>query len=61
MPRQDGAQLLAEARQRLVQRHAGAAGIGENDFDAMIDQALHQNIGPGLQDGILFAHGEKTS
>ncbi len=29
--RQDGAELVFEARERLVQRHARAAGVGEDD------------------------------
>ena len=32
VPRQDGAQPVADAGQRLVNRHAGPAGIGENDL-----------------------------
>ena len=61
VPRQDRADLVAEAGQRLVQRHAGPARIGENRVHAVVDQALHDDIGPagGLRIGRL--DGERIS
>src|SRR5262249_23624856 len=56
VPRQDRAYFLAELRQGLVNRHAGAARIGENHFHAMIDQALNQDIGPALGHGVRLSH-----
>ena len=38
--------LVLERGERLVQRHAGSAGIGEDHVHAVIDQRLHENIGP---------------
>ena len=38
--------LSAEAGERLVQRHAAAARVGEDHFDAVVDQRLHEDIGP---------------
>ena len=49
MARQDGAELVAEAGERLVDRHAGAARIGEDHIDAVVDQGLDQDIGPAGQ------------
>ena len=46
VPRQDHADLVAEPRQGLVQRHARPAGIGENRVHAVVHQALHDDIGP---------------
>ena len=39
--------LVAEPGQRLVHRHARPAGIGEDDLDAVPDQGLDQDVGPG--------------
>ena len=47
VPRQDRADPVAVARQRLVHRHARPAGIGEDDLDAVPHQRLDQNVGPG--------------
>jgi hypothetical protein len=47
VPWQDGAQTVADASESLVNRHAGAARIGEYDVYAMVEQTLHQNSGPG--------------
>ena len=45
-------------RQRLVQRHAGAAGIGEDHLDAVVDQRLDENIGAALHlSGGAFGRG----
>lgn len=46
VPRQNGAQFVLEPGQRLVNRHAGPAGVGEYYLDAVVDQALHQNVRP---------------
>ena len=35
-------------RQRLVQRHAGTAGIGEDHLDPVVDQRFDENIGAAL-------------
>ena len=45
--RQNGANPVAIARQRLVQGHAGAARIGKDDLDAVPRQRLDQNVCPG--------------
>ena len=43
--RQDGADLVLDVLgQRLVQRHAGPAGIGEDGIDAVIDQTLDEDV-----------------
>ena len=47
VPRQDRPDPVAVSRQRLVQRHARAARIGEDDLDAVPHQRLDQNVGPG--------------
>ena len=43
---QDRAQRVAKARERLVQRHAATAGVGENRVDAVVHQRLDQDVGP---------------
>src|SRR5207248_4024697 len=43
---QDGAELVAEAGEGLVDGHAGPAGVGEDHLDPVVDQALHQDVGP---------------
>ena len=45
MTRQDGANLL-RLRERLVNFHARAAGIREDDFDAFAFQSFYKNITP---------------
>jgi hypothetical protein len=47
--REDRPDPIAIARKCLVQRHAGAAGISENDFDAVPYQRFDQNVGPGCR------------
>ena len=47
--------LELEARQGLVDRHAGPAGVGEDDLDPVVDQALHQDVGP-RHCGVLVVH-----
>ena len=44
--RQDRAQLVREAGERLVQRHAGAARVGEDRVDAVVHQRLDEDVGP---------------
>ena len=51
VPRQDRADPVAIARQRLVQRHAGTARVGEDDLDSMTRQRLDQHVGPGDRPG----------
>jgi hypothetical protein len=46
MPRQNRPQLVGIFGQRLVQRHARAAGIGKQHIDAVIDERLDKNIRP---------------
>ena len=46
VPRQDRSQFVRDARQRLVQRHAAAAGIGEDRLNAVPHQRLDQDVGP---------------
>ncbi len=55
--RQDGAQAVGDVGERLVDRHTGAAGVGENDLDAVVEQALDQDIGPGHRRLRRLAHG----
>ena len=55
--RQDSAQTVGHVGQRLVNRHTGAAGVGENDLDAVAEQALDQNVGPGHRRLRRLAHG----
>ena len=43
--RQNGADLVRVAGQRLVDRHAGSARIGEHHFHVVIHQRLDKNIG----------------
>jgi hypothetical protein len=45
VPRQNRPQLIAEAREGLVQRHAAPARIREDRLHPVINQRLHQNIG----------------
>ena len=54
--RQDGAQAIVDVRQRLVNGHAGAAGVGEDDLDAVVEQALDQDGGPRLRQRLRFGH-----
>src|SRR5262249_31474919 len=49
MAGQDGAQPFAHIRQRLVDGHAGAAPIGEKNFDAVGEQALNPDGSPLLR------------
>ena len=49
VPRQDHADLVAEPGQGLVQRHARPARIGKNRIHAVVDQRLHDDIGPAHQ------------
>ena len=56
MTRQNGANLVLKARQGLMNRHAGAAGVGEHHLDAVVDQALHENVGARLGHWFLFRH-----
>ena len=44
---QDRPDLVAVAGQRLVHRHARPARVGEDDLDAVPDQGLDQDVGPG--------------
>src|SRR5262249_29167882 len=44
--RQDGAQPVGDPGEGLVQGHAGPAGVGENDLDAVAEQALNEDVGP---------------
>src|SRR5205823_2369810 len=43
---EDGPQPVLDPRQRLVDGHAGPAGVGEDDVDAVADEALDQDVGP---------------
>jgi len=38
MPREDCSQAVGEAGERLVERHAGPAGVGKDRVDAVVDQ-----------------------
>src|SRR5207244_1136633 len=60
VPRQNRAQPGADARQRLVDRHARASGVGKDDFDPVVEQALDEDIGSGLQSPSFFGHGGNT-
>ena len=42
--RQNRSQPLGIADQRLVQRHAGTSGIGEDAVDALVNQRLDQDV-----------------
>ena len=44
MPRENGADL--RVRERLVDLHARAAGISENDFDAFALEGFHEDVAP---------------
>ena len=46
VPRQDRAKLVAEAGERLVQRHAGPARDRRRSFDAVVHQRLDEDVGP---------------
>ena len=46
MPRQDGADLVLVFRERLVQRHARPARVGEDHVHALADQRFDDHIGP---------------
>ena len=50
------------AGQRLVHRHARPARVGEDDLDAVPDQRLDQDVGPGRsvyvgRRGLAFVDG----
>src|SRR4051812_39466514 len=47
--RQNGPQLVGKTSERLVERHARAARVGENRVDAVVDQGLDQDIGAAGQ------------
>ena len=49
VPRQDHAHLVAEAGQGLVQRHARPARVGEDRVHPVVDQRLHDDVGPAGQ------------
>ncbi len=49
MTRQDRADLIPIACQRLVDRHTGAARVGEHHFHLMVHQRLDEDIGPEHQ------------
>jgi hypothetical protein len=57
MAGQDGAEPVLKAGEGLVERHAGPAGIGEEDFDAVIDQTLDKDIGAFLRGLRFVRHG----
>ena len=57
VPRQNRADLVVEARQRLVQRHAGPARIGEDHVDAVVDQRLHEDVGAAGEVVLRFGLG----
>ena len=65
VPRQNGANLILETGERLMQRHAGAAWIGENNFDTVVHQRLDNHIGAGHQSAcrtcFTYDCHEKTS
>ncbi len=61
VPRQDGAQPRLNVRQGLVDRHAGAAGIGEDDLDPVIQQALNQDRRSRKRCRVRLGHCRKTS
>ena len=42
-------------RQRLVQRHAGPARIGEQHLHAVIDQRLDEDVGPAHELAVCVA------
>ena len=58
VPRQDGAQAVGEAGERLVERHARAAGVGEDRVDAVVDQRLDEDIGPAREFGLGLGLGD---
>ena len=60
MARQNRADLILKARERLMNRHAGPAGVGEDDIHAVVDQALHQDIRAGKR-CVLVGHRTKLS
>ena len=43
---QDRADLVLEFQKRLMQRHAGAAGIRENALDTLMHEGFDQDFGP---------------
>ena len=57
--RQNGPQAVADAGERLVDRHAGSAGISEDRVHAVIQQALHQNVGSGLRRRGFLTHRQQ--
>ena len=46
VPRQNHAELVAEAREGLVQGNARAARIGENRIHPVVHQRLHHDVRP---------------
>ena len=45
--RQDGPEPVRIVDQRLVQRHAGSAGVGEDVVDTLLDERFDKNVGAG--------------
>ena len=56
--RQDRPNPVAVSRQRLVQRHARAARIREDDLDTVPHQRLDQNVRPGDRPRRGFGQGQ---
>ena len=52
VPGQDRSEPVGKPRERLVQRHARPARVGENRVDAVVDQRLNQDIGPAGELGL---------
>ena len=53
MPGQNHPNLIAKPRQCLMQGYASPAGISENRIHTMIDQRLHDDIGPASDFGFI--------
>lgn len=47
VPRQDRANLVLVPRERLVERHARPARVGEDHVAAVADERLDHHVGPG--------------
>ena len=47
VPREDGADLVLVAGERLVKRHARPARVGKDHVDPVPDQRLNDHVGPG--------------
>src|SRR4029077_4252308 len=60
MTRENCAQRGAKAGQGLMNRHTGAAWVGENRFHLVVQQTLHENIGPRLELRGFIAHRSRT-